>query len=155
MVIIYVFSLFCIKTTSHLRLGPSASQMVPPSDVINGLVQAVTLLKNVMKEPWAHQLLGIPPIDAAKLKVPTPEPPALATPPAVAAPAVEAKVAAPAMSLPPPKKDVVPVTTPAGDGEKSPLAPGDGSEKNSFSPERNSERRCQFIYAQGCPCQTL
>ena len=99
------------NSTSHLRLGPSASQVLPPHDVISGVVQALALLKNVMTEPWAKQLLGLPPSDVAKPEVPTPsEPPAIATPPvavpavpAETAPAVEVKKEVPSVSSPPEK----------------------------------------------------
>lgn len=85
--------------------------MLPPHDVISGVVQALALLKNVMTEPWAKQLLGLPPSDVAKPEVPTPsEPPAIATPPvavpavpAETAPAVEAKNEVPSVSSPPEK----------------------------------------------------
>ena len=119
--------------------------MLPPHDVISGLVQALALLKNVMTEPWAKQLLGLPPSDVAKPEVPTPsQPPAIVTPPvavpavpAETAPAVEVKNEGPSVSSPPEKP------TDTSTLPEKPSNPTDTSVVNSSTHRAAHARLCR------------
>ena len=87
-------TLYCAEFNFPLRLGPSASQLMIPGideEKVSEVVQALSLIRSVMSEPWAQRLMGtVAPVDElakAQHGLPASSKPMPAAPMTLAAPA--------------------------------------------------------------------